>query len=48
MKEDTVHRIQTQKDCSNAEKLLKYDRKQFILSHMYSPSEIFLNVVVVR
>ncbi len=26
--------------CSNAEKLLKYDRKQLILSHMYSPSEM--------
>jgi hypothetical protein len=34
--------------CSNVEKLLKYDRKQLILSHMYSLSEIFLNVVVVR
>ncbi len=26
--------------CSNVEKLLKYDRKQLILSHMYSPSEM--------
>ncbi len=25
-------------ECSNAEKLLKYDRKQLILSYMYSPS----------
>ena len=26
--------------CSNVKKLLKYDRKQLILSHMYSPSEM--------
>ncbi len=34
--------------CSNAEKLLKYDRKKIILSRIYSPSEMCLNVVVVR
>ena len=26
--------------CSNVKKLLKYDRKQLILSHMYWPSEM--------
>jgi hypothetical protein len=36
----TMPHVQIVSKCSNVEKLLKYDRKQLIPSHMYSPSEM--------